>query len=77
LASSLSKVKEAEEIKHLEQYVKELTKDMDKNLAQLKVQLNDVQRQATRTFARRPMLALAVAFVAGMAFGVALSKSGD
>ena len=77
MASSLSKVKEAEEIKHLEQYVKELTKDMDKNLAQLKVQLNDVQRQATRTFARRPMLALAVAFVAGMAFGVALSKSGD
>jgi len=73
----LSKVKEAEEIKHLEQYVKELTKDMDKNLAQLKVQLNDVQRQATRTFARRPMLALAVAFVAGMAFGVALSKSSD
>jgi len=73
----LSKIKEAEEIKHLEQYVKELTKDMDKNLAQLKVQLNDVQRQATRTFARRPMLALAVAFVAGMAFGVALSKSSD
>jgi ElaB/YqjD/DUF883 family membrane-anchored ribosome-binding protein len=73
----LSKVKEAEEIKHLEQYVKELTKDMDKNLADLKVQLKDVQRQATRTFTRRPMLALAVAFVAGMAFGVALSKSSD
>jgi hypothetical protein len=66
-----------QEIKHLEQYVRDLTKDMDKNLADVKVQLNDVRRVATRTFARRPMLALAVVFVAGMAFGVALSKSKD
>jgi ElaB/YqjD/DUF883 family membrane-anchored ribosome-binding protein len=73
----LSKDREVQEIRQLEKYVKDLTKDMDKKLADLRVQLNDAQRQATRTFARRPMLALGIAFVAGMAFGVALSRSRD
>ena len=66
-----------EELRQLERYVRDLTKDMDVKLADLKVQVSEIQQRATRKFARRPMLALGVAFVVGMAFGVALSKSSD
>jgi len=57
--------------------VKNLRKDMDKRLEELKVQMNTAQHKATKTVVERPLLALAVAFVAGMAVGVALSKAND
>lgn len=57
--------------------MKDLRKDMDKRLSELKVQMDDVQQKAAKTVTERPMLALGVAFVAGMAFGIALSRSGD
>lgn len=58
-------------------YVKELQKDMDKRLGELKVQIDKLQQRAAQKVTEQPLLALAVAFVAGMAFGVALSRSGD
>ncbi len=73
----MAKEKEAQEIKNIEDYVKDLRKDMDKRLSELKVQMDDVQQKAAKTVTERPMLALGVAFVAGMAFGIALSRSGD
>lgn len=50
---------------------------MDKRLGELKVEIDKLQQRATRTLAERPLLALGIAFVAGMAVGVALSKSAD
>jgi len=73
----LAKEKETQEIRNIEEYVKDLRKDMDKRLSELKVQMDDVQQKAAKTVTERPMLALGVAFLAGMAFGIALSRSGD
>ena len=73
----MSKNKETHDVREVEQYVTELRKDMDKRLEDLKVQMNVVSQKATKKVVERPMLALAVAFVAGMAVGIALSKSSD
>ncbi len=50
---------------------------MDKRLSELKIELDDIQQKAAKTVSEQPMLALGVAFVAGMAVGIALSQSGD
>jgi len=73
----LSKNKEAQEVRDIEQNVRELRKDVDKRLEELKAQMNVVTQKATKTVAERPLLALGVAFVAGMAVGIALSKASD
>ena len=52
-------------------------KDVDERLTDIKSEVDDIQRKATRTLRERPLLALGIAFVAGMAFGIALSKAGD
>lgn len=73
----MSKDKELQEVRNLEEIVKSLRKDVDKRLEELKVQMNTAQQKATKTVKERPLLALGVAFVAGMAIGVALSKAND
>jgi ElaB/YqjD/DUF883 family membrane-anchored ribosome-binding protein len=73
----LSKNKETQANERVEEYVAELRKDMDKRLDELKNEMNVLTRRATKTVVERPLLALAVAFVAGMALGIALSKSSD
>ncbi len=69
--------KEDEEIRDVEAYIKDLRKDMDKRLGELKVELDGIQQKAAKTVSEQPMLALGIAFVAGMAVGIALSQSGD
>lgn len=64
-------------MRNLEEVVKSLRKDVDKRLEDLKVQMNTMQQKATKTVTERPLLALGIAFVAGMAVGVALSKAND
>ena len=66
-----------EKERETEEYVKELRKDMDKRLGELKVQMDDLQQKAAQKVTEQPFLALGVAFVAGMALGVALSRAGD
>jgi ElaB/YqjD/DUF883 family membrane-anchored ribosome-binding protein len=73
----LSKKEKDLEAEKTEQYVKELRKDMDKRLGDLKVQIDDLQQRAAQKVTEQPLLTLAVAFVAGMALGVALSRAGD
>jgi ElaB/YqjD/DUF883 family membrane-anchored ribosome-binding protein len=73
----LSKNKEAQGVRDVEEYVKELRKDVDKRLDELKAQMNIISQKATKTVTERPLLALGVAFVAGMAVGIALSKASD
>ena len=76
VARELSKEKD-NQLKEIEDLVKSVRKDVDTNLAEVKAQLNIAQRRAAKTVAERPMLALGVAFVAGMALGILLSKSSD
>ena len=59
------------------QYMKSLRKDVDSRLTDLKSEMDEVQKKAAKTMKERPMLALGIAFVVGMALGIALSNAGD
>jgi len=72
----LPKEKE-DQLQDIEDIVKSVRKDMDALLVDFRAQLNIAQKRAVKTVAERPMLALGVAFVAGMVVGVALSRSSD
>jgi ElaB/YqjD/DUF883 family membrane-anchored ribosome-binding protein len=65
------------QLRDIEDLVRSLRKDVDMHLIDLKSQLNVAQNKATKTIEERPMLALGVAFIAGMAIGIALSRSSD
>ena len=65
------------QLQDIEDIVKSVRKDMDALLVDLKAQVNVAQKRAVKTVAERPMLALGVAFVAGMVVGLALSGSSD
>ena len=73
----MSKEKETQEIRNLEEYVKNLRKDIDEGLNELRVEMDSAQKKAAKTVTEQPVLALGVVFVAGMALGIALSRSGD
>lgn len=68
---------ENKRILEVENLVRDLRKDLDTQLTDIKAQLDAAQKKATKTVAESPLLALGVAFVAGMAVGIALSKSPD
>jgi len=72
-ASGLAKDKQAQETKSTEKDFKEL----NESLADLREQVKDLKQKAAKTMTERPLLALGVAFVIGMAFGIALSGSKD
>ena len=72
----MPKEREAQ-LQDIEDIVKSVRKDMDALLVDLRAQVNVAQKKAVKTVAQRPMLALGVAFVAGMVVGVALSGSSD
>ena len=76
-ATDLAKNKDAEEIRAMEEDFKVLKKDIDSRYVELRAQVKGLQQKATKTITERPLLALGVAFVVGMAFGVALSGSKD
>ena len=69
--------KELREMRKVEDYVKDLRKDVDKRFGDLSKQLGPVRYRASKAITERPLLALGVAFVIGVAVGVALSKSKD
>jgi len=69
--------RELKEIRKVEDYVRDLRKDVDRRLGDLSVQMRPVRHRAEKMVAEKPLLALAVAFVVGMAIGVALTKSKD
>jgi ElaB/YqjD/DUF883 family membrane-anchored ribosome-binding protein len=76
-ATNLARDKETEEIRAMEEDFRALKKDLDARYVELRNQVKDLQLKATKTVAERPLLALGVAFVVGMAFGIALSGSKD
>ena len=69
--------KELKEMRKVEDYVKDLRKDVDKHFSDLSKQMGPVRHRATKAINERPLLALGVAFVFGLAVGVAISKSKD
>ena len=73
----MAKDKEAEEIRAMEEDFKALKRDLDARYVELRGQVKDLQQKAAKTVTERPLLALGVAFVVGMAFGIALSGSRD
>lgn len=73
----MSKDKELEEMKTIEKDVKDLRKDLDTRLVELRKQVDDLQKKAAKTVTERPLLALGVAFAVGMAFGIAISRISD
>ena len=78
--ATLSKNREERELKEMrkvEDYVKDLRKDVDKRFTDLNEQLGPVKRRAVKAVSEKPLLALGVAFVFGFAIGVALSRSKD
>ena len=76
----MSKEKEERELKEMrriEDYVKDLRKDIDKRFSDLSEQMGPVRHRAAKAITERPLLALGVAFLVGVAVGVAISKSKD
>jgi ElaB/YqjD/DUF883 family membrane-anchored ribosome-binding protein len=69
--------KELEEMRKVEDYVKDLRKDIDKRFTDLSEQMGPVRDRAAKAITERPLLALGVAFVVGVAVGVAISRSKD
>jgi ElaB/YqjD/DUF883 family membrane-anchored ribosome-binding protein len=76
-ATDLAKNKDAEEIKAVEEDFRALRRDMDARYVELRSQVKDLQQKVTKTVTERPLLALGVAFVVGMAIGIALSGPKD
>jgi ElaB/YqjD/DUF883 family membrane-anchored ribosome-binding protein len=76
-ATDLSKNRDVEEIKAVEEDFRALRRDIDARYGELRAQVKDLQQKVTKTVNERPLLALGIAFVIGMAIGVALSGSRD
>jgi ElaB/YqjD/DUF883 family membrane-anchored ribosome-binding protein len=76
-AHPLSKDKETQQLRDIEDLMKGIRRDVDAALIDVKAQLNEAQKIANKTITERPILALGVAFITGMAVGIALSRSSD
>ena len=72
-ASCLAKDKQSQETESTQEDFMAL----NESLADLREQVKDLKQKAAKTVTERPLLALGVAFVIGMAFGIALSGSRD
>jgi ElaB/YqjD/DUF883 family membrane-anchored ribosome-binding protein len=59
------------------QYMQALRKDVDKRLTDLKTEMDDVQKKAAKAVREQPLLVLGIAFMAGIAVGIALANAGD
>lgn len=69
--------KELKEKKTIEEVLKDLRKILDVYLPHVRDQVKEIRKKATKTTTERPMLALGVAFLVGMALGITLSKLRD
>jgi ElaB/YqjD/DUF883 family membrane-anchored ribosome-binding protein len=69
--------KELRELKTIEELLNYVKNTLDARLPQLREQVKGVQQRATKATTERPMLALGVAFLVGMALGIAISRRKD
>jgi ElaB/YqjD/DUF883 family membrane-anchored ribosome-binding protein len=68
---------ETEEMKAIENTLKDLRKTLDTYLPQVREQAREIQRKATKVTTERPILALGAAFLVGMTLGIVLSRARD
>jgi ElaB/YqjD/DUF883 family membrane-anchored ribosome-binding protein len=68
--------KELKDSKTIE-VLKDLRKNLDVYLPQVREQANVFREKAAKTARERPMLALGMAFLVGIALGITLSKLRD
>jgi formate/nitrite transporter FocA (FNT family) len=54
-----------------------IRKDVDKRLTDLKAEMDDVEKKAAKAVKEEPLLVLGMAFLAGIAVGIALANLGD
>jgi len=66
-----------EDTDEIPQYMKTIRKDVDKRLTDLKSEMDVVQKTAVKQVKEQPLLALGIAFIVGMAVGIALASGGD
>ena len=59
------------------QYIEVVKKDVDKRLTDLKAEMDDVQSKAAKLVKEQPLLALGMAFMLGIAVGIAIANAGD
>ena len=59
------------------QYIEVVKKDVDKRLTDLKAEIDDVQSKAAKLVKEQPLLALGMAFMLGIAVGIAIANAGD
>lgn len=52
-------------------------KDVDKRLTDLKAEMDDLQKKAVKALNEQPLLVLGMAFMVGVAVGIALANAGD
>jgi ElaB/YqjD/DUF883 family membrane-anchored ribosome-binding protein len=69
--------KEPKENKTIEEVLRDLRRSLDVYLPQVRDQTNAFREKAAKTARERPMLALGVAFLVGIALGITLSKLRD
>jgi ElaB/YqjD/DUF883 family membrane-anchored ribosome-binding protein len=68
---------EIEEMKTIEDTLKDLRKTLDTYLPQVRNQVREIQRKATKATTERPILTLGAAFLVGIILGMALSRARD
>ena len=73
--SEKNEEKELEEMRKVENYLKDLRKDLDTRLNDLSERMGPVRERAAKKITERPFLALGVAFTIGLALGIAITNS--
>jgi ElaB/YqjD/DUF883 family membrane-anchored ribosome-binding protein len=68
---------ELREMKTIDEILRDLKKSLEANLPQLQEQVKAVQQKAKKITTERPVIALGVAFLMGLALGIALARSKD
>ena len=66
-----------QDTEEVRQYVRTVRKDVDKRLTDLKTEMDDVQKRAAKALDEQPLLVLGLAFMTGIAVGIALANAGD
>lgn len=66
-----------EDNEEVRQYMHVVRKDVDKRLTDLKAEMDDLQKKAVKALNEQPLLVLGMAFMVGVAVGIALANAGD
>jgi len=66
-----------QDTEEVRQYMQVVRKDVDERLTDLKTEMDDIQKKAAKALNEQPLLVLGLAFMTGIAVGIALANAGD